>query len=65
MTENAEDCNLYYSSLTENQDCKRYDMYEYDRKQAINVRVFSHQNALAPNTLPTLRNNEPVPQVLK
>ena len=37
MTENAEDCKHYYMSLTEIQDRKRYDEYEYDGKRTVNV----------------------------
>ena len=41
MTENAEDCKRYVFfltlNLTKNDNCKRYDEYEYDRKQLLST----------------------------
>ena len=46
MTENAEDCKRYYLSLTENQDCKRYDEYKYDRKRTGNICLQFYQRSI-------------------
>ena len=41
MTENAEDSKRYFFTLklTENDNCKRYDEYKYDRKQSVNIYI--------------------------